>query len=220
MDGDRPVIAITRGISGPRHIDLYCDAVVNSGGRAVTVSPGDEIDGIIDSCDGYIIPGGKDIAPEFYGETGIFSINAEEPERVGFELSLLSEIMVIRKPLLGICYGMQLINVFLKGSLYQDITSQVPGALDHSKGKHKINIMDNPWMEAGSHDVNSSHHQSVCRPGRGVIPCGVSADGIIEAFYLDGDFFVIGVQWHPERLDDLMSRSIFYRLIEASSGLR
>ncbi len=110
---------------------------------------------------------------------------------------------------------MQLINVFFGGSLYQDISSQKPDSLNHKEGMHSATIIDNPFIAAGGAMVNTSHHQAVKTAGRGIIPFAFAPDGITEAFFLESYGFLLGVQWHPERMDTPLTRSIFERFIEA-----
>jgi putative glutamine amidotransferase len=142
-------------------------------------------------------------------------MNAEEEKRTDFELMLLSEAAKRKKPVLGICYGMQLMNLFCRGSLYQDIGSQQPQAVDHRHGLHGIDILRNPYLDCGGGEVNSSHHQAVRQAGKGVVPFAFSADGIIEATYLSSAPFFVGVQWHPERMDNGLSRALFAAFLGA-----
>jgi putative glutamine amidotransferase len=110
---------------------------------------------------------------------------------------------------------MQLMNVFCKGTLYQDIQSQKQDALDHRQGIHGIDLLQNPYFGGRSDEVNSSHHQAVREPGKGMVPFAVSADGVIEAIYLKSSSFLVGVQWHPERMDNGLSRSLFTAFLGA-----
>jgi len=212
-----PLIAITCGTDAefPRSRELYIAAVKKAGGDAVFVSPQSEVDDLAIRYDGFIIPGGRDLEPSFYGEGPVCRIVPEELVRIDFELSLLSEIMRRKKPVLGICYGMQLINIFFHGSLYQDIYLQMPEALEHARGEHDITIQDNPFMEACESEVNSSHHQAVRRVGKGLKPFARANDGVIEAFYAEGPRFLVGVQWHPERMQNSLSRRLFERFVGA-----
>ena len=162
-----------------------------------------------------MIPGGKDLLPSLYGQTLLHEIEPEEAERIEFEFSLLHEIIRLERPVLGICYGMQVLNVFLGGTLYQDISSQLPTSLDHRTGTHIIALGVNPFLERGSFQVNSSHHQAVKDLGKGIIPFAFAPDGIIEAVYMKGHFFFVGVQWHPERMSNISSEQLFERFVGA-----
>ena len=109
---------------------------------------------------------------------------------------------------------MQVINTFFKGSLYQDIQSQKTGSRDHRNGMHPISIEENPFLKGGQYEVNSSHHQAVKKIGRGLMPFAFSDDGIIEGMYLNDYAFLLGVQWHPERMDSVLTDAIFTSLME------
>jgi putative glutamine amidotransferase len=218
----RPLIAITCGTDAglPRRRDLYEIVVKEAGGEAVFVSPQTTVSDLSNRYDGFIIPGGRDLDASLYGESPLSQITPEETARTDFEFSLLHAIIRLQKPVLGICYGMQLINVFFQGSLYQDICRQVPESLDHSKGGHSITIEDNPVIEACESEVNSSHHQAVKQAGKGLNPFAHARDGIIEAFYGVGYGFLIGVQWHPERMQNSLTKPLLGRFIGACRAQR
>ncbi len=214
-----PLIGITSGTGKklPEYPELYIQAVEKAGGSAIFLSPGMNVIEISEHFDGLIIPGGRDINPSFYNEEEWFHNRLEEGRRINFEISLLNEIIKIGKPVLGICYGMQLLNVFFKGSLYQDIGIQLIKSLNHKNGRHLINIAYNPFLERGEYEVNSTHHQAIKNTGSGLKPFAFAPDGIIEAFYLEHYSFLMGVQWHPERIDNYISGKVFEVFINASS---
>lgn len=180
----------------------------------------DNVLSFADVISGLLLSGGKDLHPSYYREDECVSPGLIRPvpkERSDFEFALLDEVLKRDKPVLAICYGMQLLNVALGGSLYQDIGFQVPNALDHKKGDHAIKITRTDALDINdlkcSYTVNSHHHQAVKRLGDvGVF--AVSDDGIVEGIFRKGYTFVIGVQWHPERgLSDGISEDIFRAFI-------
>lgn len=217
---ESPIIGITSGTGKnlPKSAELYVKAVENAGGTAFFLSPDMDITEISSDYNGFIIPGGKDLSPILYNESRRFKIELEEQERINFEISLLHEIIKNKKPVLGICYGMQLINVFFRGTLYQDIEHQFKKSKLHSEGSHKIRIEYNPYVEAGEYLVESSHHQAIKDLGLGIKPFAYAPDGIIEALYLENFKFLMGVQWHPEKTENNVSKHLLKIFIEACGG--
>lgn len=159
--------------------------------------------------DGLILQGGTDVSPRAYGEEPLRPEWTGDPVRDAYEVELLHEFMEARKPVLGICRGMQLINVALGGTLWQDIASQCPGgvaheSVDYDRNHHTVVFAEGGQLArwfggAAGGEVVSIHHQGINRPGRDVIVEAVSGgDQIVEAIRWNGRSFVFGVQWHPE----------------------
>lgn len=175
---------------------------------------------ISERIDGLLISGGGDIDPEYYNEIPILGAKLEivKRQRSDFEIGLLREMIIRKKPVFGICYGMQLINVALGGSLYQDINLQINNSLSHDDSNHDIIITDNIFGLSGKFFVNSYHHQAIKGLGKDLKVWAVSGDGIIEGFYKEGYPFFVGVQWHPERIFyDKLSLKIFKTFVEKAS---
>lgn len=215
----KPLIGITCGnrTKPPNQIGLYSKAVIKACGIPELIDQDIDPENLLQRYDGLLIPGGSDLPPSLYNEKKSFQADVEDEDRISFDFSFLGQMLRYNKPVLGICYGMQLVNVFFGGTLYQDIASQIPRSLEHRTRMHEITIVSNPFIPAGSNLVNSSHHQGVKHLGTGLLPLAFSYDGIIEAFYSKDYDFLIGVQWHPERADDNLTCLIFNKFLTACS---
>jgi putative glutamine amidotransferase len=232
----RPRIAIPLPHSGDleysaRALPQYEAAVTSAGGEPVRVpldlQPGQAMK-IIERCDGVLLPGSKaDVDPAKYDAPRDPHSAAADPARDRVDELLLQDAYNMRKPILGICYGLQILNVYRTGTLLQHIVSPVnheagktvpvAHAVDIAAGSRLAEIVGKP--SAGL-PVNSSHHQSAEVIGDGLrVVARCPQDGIIEA--LEGtspDHFVVAVQWHPERSMELdqASPAIFRALVEAA----
>jgi putative glutamine amidotransferase len=215
----RPVIGITTDIDG-EYLKVkrnYCAAIAKAGGVPLLLPPVDDSEPYAEFINGLLIPGGADLDPAYYNEDREKQVKPVSRIRSNFEISLLREILIRKKPVLGICYGMQLLNVFFGGSLVQDIATQLPVAINHKNDYHMIVITENRFLSKGTFSVHSSHHQAIKTLGKGLSAIACSEDRIIEAFCKEEYHFLIGVQWHPERvLTDKLSHAIFHGFIKAS----
>lgn len=178
--------------------------------------------------DGLLLTGGGDVDPARYGEQPIPQTEPPEAARDAIELELIDRTLSEGIPILGICRGMQVLNVARGGSLYQHIPAQLPGALDHNPSrrsrtdqKHPIAIEPDSHLAAildtRRHDVNTFHHQAVKRPGRGVTIVARAEDGVPEALELPDYPFALAVQFHPERqyTTDPVVRRLFEGFVRA-----
>lgn len=217
-----PIIGITTDIEG-EYLRLkyhYSDAITRAGGIPILIPPTGKPASYAERIDGLLIPGGNDLDPFYYHEAMMSQVKPVPRERSDFEIYLLKEVVSRQKPVSGICYGMQLINVAFGGSLYQDISSQVIGAINHQTD-HGIVIDENRFFKKGEVFVNSTHHQAVKELGKGLKAFAYSTDNLIEAFYMEDYPYLIGVQWHPERLiDDSLSLELFKSFIRASTNVK
>ncbi|HEY2859414.1 MAG TPA: gamma-glutamyl-gamma-aminobutyrate hydrolase family protein [Terracidiphilus sp.] len=213
-------------------------AAVQSAGATVTVIPlverPDRIARLLASVHGVLLPGSRyDIDPQVYGEARTPACNEPDPARAAVDELLMQDAFNLRKPLLGICGGMQAINVWRGGSLIQDLPAEGLKAVNHAPGRevehaHEVRIEHSsrlagiaPPVSAALH-VNSSHHQAVKVPGDNLrITASCPDDGVIEAIELHSpDQFVVGVQWHPERTysSSAFSRAIFQAFVREGQG--
>jgi putative glutamine amidotransferase len=235
---------------GARAIPQYERAVALVGGEPVrillTQTPA-EIKNLIGHCDGVLLPGSNaDIDPVRFQQSRSPHTAKADPRRDDVDVLLLDDAYARRKPVLGICYGLQSLNVYRQGSLIQHIPEFLPEAtrakVNHEAGKtvaiaHTVEVERNSGLTRIIADskpstvdedqrlvvpVNSSHHQSADAIGSGLrVVARCPDDGIIEALEGIGqDHFVLAVQWHPERSvdDDAASRNIFRALIDAANG--
>jgi len=189
----------------------------------------DEIRQLVDLCDGFLFTGGPDISPQLYGESDTEHVIDPCEARDRMEHCLFHEVWKINKPILGICRGIQFINVALGGTLLRDIPTQSLSDCEHHqnapyhKPSHEIIIDKNsPLYNVIQNDiihVNSCHHQAIQQLAKECKTMAVATDGLVEAIYCPSHTFVWGVQWHPEfsYQTDENSRLIFHALVNASS---
>ncbi|MGQ9629046.1 MAG: gamma-glutamyl-gamma-aminobutyrate hydrolase family protein [bacterium] len=211
----------------------YSRAVAESGGAPVLIPAlgcGDALDAIVERLDGLLLSGGGDIAPHRYGEENLKGLGAVDSARDDAELRVLARGLERNIPILGICRGIQTLNVGMGGTLFQDIDSQIETKLKHrentygSPESHRVSVergsllarilgCDELW-------VNSLHHQAVKCPGRGLNVVARANDGVIEGVESADRRFVLGVQWHPEGTFDVdpFSRRIFEAFVSASGA--
>jgi len=186
----------------------YLDGIRAAGGIPVVLPlemSEEDADRIVETCDGFLFTGGQDVTPELYGAKVTPSV-VSSPERDKLERLLLSKALPSHKAILGICRGLQFINVFLGGTLWQDLPSQHPSEIVHRQGKpygvptHKVKLNEDLQTMLGKEtiEVNTLHHQAAKDLGRDLVPMAVAPDGIIEAVQMVGKRFVWAVQWHPE----------------------
>lgn len=181
------------------------------GTEIVRLTPGDANGGELARCDGLVLTGGGDVDPALYGgDTLHHSLYEIEPERDRFEAGLVEASLREGRPILGICRGMQLVNVALGGTLITDLVDAghpPHGTVNGVKCRHDV-ILDpssvlGRLLGSGRGAVSSSHHQAVGRIGRGLRVAARSEDGVVEGLETErpaGGFSVLLVQWHPERM--------------------
>ena len=209
----------------------YFDGVEQAGGLPLMLPLTDDRDEtmqLASMCDGFLFTGGHDVSPSVYGEEPLNDSIICCPERDRMETLLLQEAIQLDKPVLGICRGIQFINAAMGGTLYQDLPTQHPSAVEHHQtvpydhavhtadlktGTPLFNLLQQPRIA-----VNSYHHQAVRSLAPGLEAMAESSDGIVEALYYPEAKFLWAVQWHPEfsfRTDE-NSRLIFKAFVQAA----
>jgi len=215
----------------------YVRALLAAGGVPLILSPlmGASLAGsALDGCDGLLLTGGEDIHPSWYGADPSPLLSPPSQERDLFELALFAVARQRELPILGICRGIQLINVAMGGTLFQDLPSERPGSVDHSplgardSRSHPVRIQPGSRaaaaLEATSVTVNSVHHQAIKDLAPGLVASGWTNDGLIEAAESGaGASWILAVQWHPEEMhaDHLApEQGLFSALVNEASLAR
>jgi putative glutamine amidotransferase len=215
--------------------ERYYEAVAASGGAPVLVpllKDEDALRATYDACDGILIPGGVDMDPATYGEAPHEKLGRIDPDRDRVELQLATWCISDRKPLLGLCRGLQVINVARGGTLFQDIDAQLEGAIRHDYFptygferdylSHDVAVVPSTRLRTLFNSdqlaVNSMHHQGIRRLGDGLVASAHAADGLIEAVESPNGHWMIGVQWHPEVFDhdDPRTHQLFRDFVRAA----
>ena len=195
----------------------------------------DTLQEIFNRLDGVFITGGVDVDPSRYGESKSPLCGVTDPDRDAVEIALLNHALARHLPILAVCRGIQILNVAKGGTLYQDVTSQVPAALKHDY----FPTPDRPSRKYLAHDitvrassrlghilgdtvvpVNSMHHQAIKELAAGLVPTAYAPDGIIEGVEGEGDQYLVAVQWHPEELTETQPgmRRLFTSFAEAAGA--
>jgi putative glutamine amidotransferase len=204
---------------------VYFQGVTAAGGVAVLLPPQpvdpDIADRVLDSVDGLLITGGKDVDPAAYGQQPHPSTDQPARQRDAWEFALLRAALRRQLPVLGICRGAQVLNVALGGTLHQHLPDVI-GHSGHRAGNALFatlpvrTVPGTRLADTVGESVNARcyHHQAIAELGDGLVVSGWDADGVIEALELPDSRFVLAVQWHPEEsLDDLR---LFSAVVEAA----
>lgn len=218
-------IALTLDENLPEDND-YLRALLEAGARRdeiVVLRPGDPIEG---EFDGVVIAGGDDVDPALYGREIRPDGNVKvDPGRDAIDFPVFEEAWRGGVPVLGICRGLQVVNVARGGTLIQDLPSESPSEITHRRRK-KPNRRDHPVLVrpgtrlsaiagAPEIDVNSRHHQAVDRPAEDFVVSATAPDGVIEALEARDGRWLVAVQWHPENLpDDAASNRLFREFVD------
>jgi putative glutamine amidotransferase len=215
----------------------YSEAVEAAGGAPVHLSlipDSNYIDSVVEGLDGILLPGSdSDVDPSRYGHDPPLQMAAVHPIKDETDLLVIEAAEKRQLPLLGICFGMQILNVARGGTLIQDIGSQVSEAIKHQQGpprarpSHRVKVLEDSKLSqiAGTIDafVNSHHHQAIKSIGADLVATAWTTDGIVEAIEdTRPDRFVVAVQWHPELgwQNDSLSQSLFRSFVREAMRLR
>jgi len=220
-----PVISIT---------EAYVQAILRAGGLPILIPVGlsnSQVGEIYSHLQGLLLTGGGDIDPVLYDGIPHPRVYDIEPQRDSLEISLVQQAAREGLPFLGICRGIQVINVALGGKLYTDIRDQHPGALRHDMAPgfprdliaHPVEINAESCLAnltgLPTLKVNSLHHQGISSVAPSLQATGFAPDGLVEAVELPGHPFALGIQWHPEWLpESAPMQAIFQGLIAAAGN--
>jgi putative glutamine amidotransferase len=192
---------------------------------------------IYEAADGIFLTGGVDVDPAAYGEPRHELCGRTDPDRDWTELCLIRWALEDQKPVLGVCRGIQVMNVAAGGTLYQDVNAQYDGGMKHdyfppADGYERTSLTHDAEVAPGSHlgrilgharvRVNSMHHQGIKSLAPGFRPTAHAPDGLIEGIESDAERFLIGVQWHPEELAPTRPdmRRLFSAFVEAARAYK
>ena len=227
---DRPIIGILPLWDIDRNslwmLSEYLEAIRLSGGTPIVLTfdmERPEIERVVAMCDGLLFTGGQDVHPSVYGASDTTGKLTPCPQRDALEKQVLEVALKADKAIFGICRGLQLINAFLGGTLYQDLPTEHPSSICHKQDKpydrpaHTVSLTGAlaRLLQKDSLSVNSLHHQAVRDLAPGLEPAATSPDGLTEAFVMPGAHFLWAVQWHPEYLfqADADSRALFRNFV-------
>lgn len=209
----------------------YMDGITAAEGIPVILPLTDDEDTVLkllDTVQGILLTGGHDVDPAVYGSDAIPECGAVSRERDSMESLVLKHALEKDMPVLGICRGIQFLNAYLGGSLYQDLHSERPSDTEHHQKApydipvHKVDIMEDSslyrLLDLKSLSVNSYHHQAIREKAESLKTMAVSEDGLTEAVEMPDKRFVWAVQWHPEFSfrTDINSRKIFEAFVGAA----
>lgn len=219
----KPLIGVAGGYvdSAYRTNADYVEAVDRAGGLPMILPLGDTA--VLERVDAVLLTGGRDVDPRRYGQRKHRKTELLPVKRESSDLALCRAAVERDLPVLAICLGVQILNVVRGGTLYQHLgdLESVNAAHRKGEGRHTVSVGGRvkDILGSGFAKVNSSHHQAIADLGRGLVRSATADDGIAEAVELPGKRFVVGVQWHPERMgNDARQRKLFAAFVEAARG--
>lgn len=230
----RPLIGIAPDIMTKRNgreilasYRAYIDSVETAGGSCIILSPHQtSIQKYLQSVDGLLLTGGDDIHPKYFGKSlAQTRLKLSHDDRTQFEIGITKAFIQSNLPVLGVCLGCQTLNIALGGTLFQNLKSEHPKAMNHRNGNHSVHIDSGTRLEkilkTNQIHVNSRHHQAVNRLGKSLVVSARAQDGVAEAIESFHHDFVLGVQWHPEELPKRKeSKTLFRTFVQACKNGR
>ena len=229
----RPIIGLTSAIDDDKHALVqhpYSNAVILAGGLPLSLhytADDSAIDSFVERCDGFFFTGGYDVHPSLYGEDVRKADGPFQKHRDEMEAKIFARAIKTNKPIIAICRGAQIVNVLMGGKLIHDIPTEVKTEITHRQPGsqtdfcHEVNIVDGSPLATLINKsrilINSWHHQAVRELGQELEVMATADDGVIEGYYLPGERYLRGYQWHPEKTYEVdeYSRIIFGEFISA-----
>lgn len=224
-----PIILAYKPLTRTGNInEAYPNAIKNSGGELKMIETKEEIDNLIQNADGILLPGGADVNPVLYNEEKKEYCGKINDKKDDFEIYLIEKAREKKIPILGICRGIQVLNVKFGGTLYQDIGKDMRNSLNHDRFDngprsflaHEVSIEESSMLHkilgTDRVETNSLHHQGVKDLGQGLVATGFTSDGLVEALEMPSYPYLVAVQWHPEELtNNPIWKKLFDSFVEA-----
>lgn len=207
----------------------YCESIIRAGGIPILLAntlTSSAMKDYVDLIDGLLVSGGYDIHPKYFGQKPHPSITLSAPERDEFEIKIIKLALKKNVPVFGICRGLQVINIAMGGTIFQDLSCAPFKTLKHADPTEIGNIYHKVKIEKGTIlsgiigsdqiEVNSSHHQIIDKTGRKLKAVAHSSDGVIEGLESTDFRFLVAVQWHPEMIPNrLHSKRLFKKFVDS-----
>lgn len=229
----KPIIGLTPSLDEQQKKQQvqpgYLESIHRAGGLGLMLPLTDRDEDIAqyaELCDGFLFVGGPDVEPSYYGQERLEVCAESCAARDTMDIKLMRAALKTGKPILGVCRGLQVLNVVLGGTLYQDVPSQYEGVLAHQMEEpydrivHPVRVEPDSPLGALSplEGINSRHHQAIAALAPGLKAMAYAPDGLIEAVYMPDRKFVWAVQWHPEAFwdEEGANREVFERFVEAA----
>ncbi len=203
----------------------YSEAVAEAGGQPILLPIGSNPRSAVQSVDALLLPGGDDFEPDAPYPSPV-EFEPAAGRQLAFDRALLAAARATARPILGICYGAQLMALERGGQLHYHLPMDLPDAQPHQLpeplGRHPIQVDRDSRLASllgeETLEVNSLHHQGIAKPGEGMRVCARAPDGVVEAIEATGRELEIGVQWHPEKLDGAAGTPLLRAWIEACAA--